>query len=67
MRLFRVYVDKWDWDEHDAIVLYARDALDALAQVEIMAAGQTVQMNGNRKVEPVPRKRGLVLASFNAG
>lgn len=70
MKVYRVYVDDWDYDEFDAVVVVAENEDKALAMVENGYHGGSYfkKWQGEIHVEEVDLTyEHIVLESFNAG
>lgn len=70
MKVYRVYVDKYWWDEYDAIVVVAENADNALVVMQSGCYGHGYfnEHQGEVHVEEVDlTTEHIVLESFNAG
>ncbi len=70
MKTYLVYVDKWDYDEFDAVVVVAKDESRALEMIKTGYFGGSCfnDHQGEIYVEEVNLAyEHIVLGSFNAG
>ena len=70
MKVYHVYVDKYDWDDFDAVVVVAENEDRALAMVNSGYLGGRYfkEHQGEIHIEEVDlTKEYIVLESFNAG
>lgn len=65
--IYKIVADSWGWDEYDAVVVIAKDSIEAKTMAQEYFEEHQLPLTYERICNCDAEKSEIVLTSFNAG